>query len=263
MIAKTRLPLMLAAMLAATPVLAQDKALNQMSTQQRLERIERMLGADVLLEQAQQMDMMREEITSLRSIIEEQQYQMETVRQRQRSLYLDMDRRLMHLEAGAGNVGSSPIPPPNAATSVRTPTPAPVTAGKTRAPSGGAKADYDKAFELLKEGRYAQAIDAFSGFIAKHKGSQYMDNAQYWLAEANYVSREYDTALKEFNKLVTTYPDSTKIPGARLKIGYVYYELKDWKAARAELGQVVQLYPDTTVAKKAKERLARMKREGR
>jgi TolA-binding protein len=47
-----------------------------------------------------------------------------------------------------------------------------------------------------------------------------------------------------------------------LKIGYVYYELKNWPQARASLEQVIKLYPGTSVAKKAKERLARMKREG-
>ena len=76
------------------------------------------------------------------------------------------------------------------------------------------------------------------------------------------MSRNYKEALEAFQQLIAQFPDSSKNPGARLKIGYVYYELQNWSAARESLQQVVKLYPEETVAKKANERLQRMKREG-
>jgi len=100
-------------------------------------------------------------------------------------------------------------------------------------------------------------------FKASYPNSKYADNAQYWLGEANYVSREYKKALQEFQQLISQYPESSKNPGAHLKIGYVYFELKNWSAAREALQKVITMYPDTTVAKKANERLQRMKREGK
>jgi tol-pal system protein YbgF len=121
---------------------------------------------------------------------------------------------------------------------------------------------YSKAFALLKEGQYEQSIKAFEKFKANYPNSKYADNAQYWLGEANYVSRDYKKALSEFQQLIAQFPQSTKNPGARLKMGYVYFELKNWSAASDALQQVITLYPDTTVAKKANERLQRMKREG-
>ncbi len=260
---------MLSALGVSPGVHAQDAGLASMTVQQRLQRIERLVSSDVLMEQAQQNEMLREEITSLRELIEQQQYELETVKQRQRSLYLDMDRRLTNLEAGATSVSRSPVPPPNtSAGATGSAAPPPVSnvgAGAATAAATGAadaKQAYSAAFELLKEGRYARSIKAFETFLKQYPGSQYVDNAQYWMAEANYVSREYKTALTEFEKLIAQHPDSTKIPGARLKIGYVYYELKNWPEARASLEKVIKLYPDTSVAKKARERLARMKREG-
>ena len=258
-------------LLGSFEVLAADPALAGMTLQQRLQRIERLLSSDVLMEQSQQNEMLRNEITALRELIEQQQYEMETLKQRQRSLYLDMDRRLTALEAGATTTaGASPVPPPNtttAGTAAARNTVAATAASAT--PAGGiaggaanAKQAYTAAFELLKEGRYARSIEAFREFLSTYPDSQYVDNARYWMAEANYVSRKYDVALKDFQKLIARHPDSTKIPGARLKIGYVYYELKNWPQARAMLEQVVKLYPGSGVAKKAKERLARMKREG-
>lgn len=253
------------ASLAPVVVKAADSALESMSLKQRLERVERLVSSDVLIEQAQQNEMLREEITTMREQLEQQQHELDTLKQRQRSLYVDMDRRLTNVEAGAVNVRSSPVPPPNTSVSSNVPAPAVRVTSSTAGATGNqdaAKQAYGSAFNLLKEGRYAQSIEAFTVFLKDHAGSQYVDNAQYWLAEANYVSREYKTALSEFQKLIASHPDSTKIPGARLKIGYVYYELKNWSAAKEALDQVTKLYPDTTVAKKAVERLARIKREG-
>ena len=239
-------------------VIAADNSLVNLSDQQRIVRLERMLSSDVLRKQTQTIQLLREEISALREQTEQQEYELESMKQRQRNLYLDMDRRINNVEAGSRNTVSysAPVPPPSTTKSNNTPPPV-VAAGD----NDGQQA-YSKAFALLKEGQYKQSITAFEAFKRSYPNSKYADNAQYWLGEANYVSRAYKKALTEFQQLVAQYPQSTKNPGARLKIGYVYFELKNWSAAREALQQVITLYPDTTVAKKANERLQRMKREG-
>jgi tol-pal system protein YbgF len=180
------------------------------------------------------------------------------MKQRQRSLYSDMDRRLNSLEGGASRTGAvAPVPPPGSSSGSTTAAVAPTMTND----KDGAQ-QYTAAFDLLKEGQYSKSITAFENFLKNYPNSKYADNAQYWLGEANYVSREYKTALDVFQTLIAKYPESTKIPGARLKIGYTYYELKNWSAAKDTLMQVVKLYPDTTVASKANDRLERIKREG-
>jgi len=243
-------------LLFAGSALAEDASLANLSDKQRIQRLERMMSSDVLREQTQTMQTLREEISALREQIEQQDYELESMKQRQRNLYLDMDRRINNAEAGGRNSGraAAPVPPPNTSTSKAA---IPVVAGD----NDGQEA-YSKAFSLLKEGQYEQSIKAFEAFKVSYPNSKYADNAQYWLGEANYVSRDYKRALTEFQQLIAQYPDSSKNSGARLKIGYVYFELKNWSAAREALQQVITLYPDTTVAKKANERLQRMKREG-
>lgn len=252
-----KISLVAGSLLVCGQVQAADEALSKLSDQQRIQRLERLMSSDVLRQQTQTIQTLREEISALREQIEQQEYVLESMKQRQRNLYLDMDRRINNVEAGGRNVGGAvaPVPPPNTTTRV---TPPAVVAGDT----DGQEA-YSKAFALLKEGQYKQSIESFQSFKKSYPNSKYADNAQYWLGEANYVSREYKTALTEFQQLIAQYPESTKNPGARLKIGYVYYELQNWSAAREALQQVIKLYPDTTVAKKANERLQRMKREGR
>jgi len=244
-------------LLFTSNVSAEDNSLANLSDTQRIQRLERMMNSDVMREQTQTIQSLREEISALREQIEQQEYDLESMKQRQRNLYLDMDRRINNVEVAGSNSANStaPVPPPNT-TTVNNTIPA-VVAGD----NDGQEA-YSKAFTLLKEGQYEQSITAFEAFKSNYPNSKYADNAQYWLGEANYVSRDYKKALTEFQQLIAQYPESSKNPGARLKIGYVYFELKNWSAAREALQQVITLYPDSTVSKKASERLQRMKREG-
>jgi len=247
--------LVITSLVSGSALAADDELLSRMSAKQRLERLERIISSDVLMEQSQQLDALRQEVSMLREMLEEKDYELDLVTQRQRSLYSDMDRRLSGLEGGASkSLVAAPVPPPGAASAASTATPA----GSDKE---GAQ-QYTAAFDLLKQGQYSKSIVAFEGFLKSYPESKYADNAQYWLGEANYVSRQYKTALNAFQTLIAKYPDSTKIAGAKLKIGYTYYELKNWSASKDALMQVVKQFPDTTVATKANDRLDRIKREG-
>lgn len=250
------LAFLLVTSLAFEPLMAaENDVLSRMSVKQRLERLERIISSDVLIDQSQQLDALRQEVSMLRELVEEKDYELDLVIQRQRSLYSDMDRRLTNLEGGAIRVGgAAPVPPPSGA----------AAAAALAAPGSdkdGSQA-YSAAFDLLKQGQYSKSIAGFDAFLKSYPESKYADNAQYWLGEANYVSREYKAALDAFQRLIAKYPESKKVPGAKLKIGYTYYELQNWSAAKDALAEVVKSYPDTTVASKASDRLTRIKREG-
>ncbi|MGB5276544.1 MAG: tol-pal system protein YbgF [Gammaproteobacteria bacterium] len=250
--------LVIVSLVSGSVVAADDELLSRMSVKQRLERLERIISSDVLIEQSQQLDALRQEVSMLREMLEEKDYQLDLVTQRQRSLYADMDRRLNSLEGGASSsVVAAPVPPPGAA-SGSSAYPGAATAGGDK---DGAQ-EYSAAFDLLKQGQYRESITAFESFLKSYPESKYADNAQYWLGEANYVSRQYKTALDAFQTLIAKYPESKKLSGAKLKIGYTYYELKNWSASKDALMQVIKQYPDTTVASKANDRLERIKREG-
>ncbi len=240
------------------------------SVEQRLARLENLLGNQVLMEQSQRMEQIQQELASLREMVERQEHELGMIKQRQRNLYQDMDRRLHDLEIKGGGVSSSssvaPVAAPNTSgSSVPPPSGArPTATVKVPVVSGdkNGKTAYSQAFNILKQGKYQEAIQAFNDFQQNYPESTYGANAQYWLGEAYSASRDYQTALKEFQKVVSHYPLSNKVEGAMLKIGYTYYELQDWASAKAALESVLSKYPGTTVARKAKERLQRMMREG-
>jgi len=228
---------------------------------------------------------LQDEVRTLRGQIEEQNQELENLKRRQRDQYLDLDQRISNMRnsqpvmpsgAVAVSPGSSGQPPsvsPSAdAPEVRPPmdTPSEVSGiGQPQVESRAApvsaeaeKAAYDQAFQALKELRYADAAEEFQSFLDRFPNSEYSDNAQYWLGESYYVTRNYDIALKAFQDLLDNFPDSTKAPDALLKVGYTHYELEQWDSARAALTQVQELYPDSTLSRLAENRLRSMRMEG-
>ncbi len=248
----------------------------------RVARLERVVESQALVEILMRLDQLQRDIQELRGASEEQGHALEGIKQRQRELYLDVDRRLRELELKLSKAQQTPVPVQGATGSASAAVAPPLTAAEA-APAAGAgataaataaatavnvdpleeQAAYQQAFNVLKDGRYEEAIAAFEKFLVRYPKGQFADNAQYWLAEANYVMRRFPTAIEEFNKVLVSFPDSQKIPDAMLKIGYCYYELKKWDQARKILQELTQRFPDTTAAQLAKNRLHRMKLEGR
>ncbi|MGC1730192.1 MAG: tol-pal system protein YbgF, partial [Steroidobacteraceae bacterium] len=125
-------------------------------------------------------------------------------------------------------------------------------------PSTVEQAVYNQSFDALKAGSYSVAVTSFKNFLATYPDSSLAPNAQYWLGEAYYVNRDYDSASSAFRTVLRKWPDSAKAPSALLKLGFAQLEQKQYSAARATLTQVTQKYPDSDSAKQAADRLRRI-----
>jgi tol-pal system protein YbgF len=215
----------------------------------RLLRIERVLANQSLLQLSQRIDETNAEVRTLRGRLDELQHSLNQTQEQQRQMYGDVDRRLAAIEGGAGAAFGGAAAP-------RTPT------SGLPIPQGDDRANYQAAFDLLKDGKYPEAISGFTQYLTSFPNSTLADNAQYWLGEAHYVTRQFPEALRNFQAVVDKHPDSRKIPDALLKIGYCNYELKNYPAARSALGQVVSRFGDTTAARLASQRLTKMESEG-
>jgi len=242
-----------------------------------------------------QVQQLQDEVRMLTGMLEDQVMELENLGARQRDQYLDLDQRITELRsvpsgpmvstgavttAGAFNTpgelapgGQEYLPEvredvpeirpaldtPSSVTGIATPD---TQARAVAASPEAEKALYDRAFQSLKDLKYADAAEQFQIFLGQYPSSDYSDNAQYWLGESYYVTRNYDIALEAFQNLLNYYPDSPKIADGLLKIGYTHYELKQWDQARAALTQVQEQYPGTTLARLAGSRLRSMKLEG-
>ncbi len=246
-----------------------------LSLEERVRKLERLLDNEALVDMLMRLDSIQTDMQDMQGEVETLGHALEGIKQRQRDLYLDMDRRLRQVEqtasqqsapapsSGSGlaapSGGMAAVPGIVAPSTMNTKT----TAAIAPADPAAERDAYQKSFNLLKEGRYDQAITAFQGFITSYPSGDYTDNAQYWLGEANYVTRRFNEAEQEFLKVLNLHPDSSKVADAMLKLGYTYYELSNWDAARKTLDNVVSRFPNTTVGRLAENRLQKMRLEGR
>jgi tol-pal system protein YbgF len=215
----------------------------------RLQRIERVMTNQSLLEMAQRIDALQAELRAMRGDVELLQNQSEGGKAQTRSLYGDLEKRIAALET-LGGVGGA-VAPSALTPGVGSAAPPPVA-------GGGEQATYDAAFNALKGGDYPRAIAGFRSFVDTYPTSPLASNAQYWLGEAHYVTREYQNAITAFQKVTTQWPDSRKAPDALVKVGFTQSALGRNGDARVTLEEVVRRYPGTEAAQLASERLKRL-----
>jgi tol-pal system protein YbgF len=225
--------------------------LNDLDT--RLGNVERVVSNQSLVDLSRRLDALEAQQREQRGSVEVLQNDEQGARKSQRDLYADLDKRLSALEGGAhaapGTVAATGAAAPGAAA------------------SGSAMVDdqtaYNAALEKLKGGSYSEAIVAFQGFMNHYPSSDLLDNAQYWIGEAYYVTQDYEHAGRAFRAVGERWPASRKAPDALLKLGYTQTEQKHLTEARATLAQVVERYPGTDAARLAQQRLQRLPAEGR
>jgi tol-pal system protein YbgF len=253
-----------------------QKQLKTLSDQ--MGRMGRQVDNPAMMEMIQQVDQISEDINLLRGEIEVQGNDIDDIKKRQRELYQDIDRRLRDIESRAVSQApaaqmttpqlSTPPQPAIEPSATTTETPSLLSAGTAAAsapvsaPQAGEKEAYQAAFDTLKEGRYKEAKVELAAFLAKYPHSSFAGNAQYWLGEAHYVTRNFDQGIVEFEKVLNSYPGSNKAPDAMLKLGYTYYELKQYPQAKTVLQELRTRFPDETAARLASKRLDRIRKEG-
>ena len=223
--------------LTAAPAHAQSKGERLDSLEARMDGVERQLANQGLLDMSRQIDALSEQLRQLRGDIDELQHSLDQARAQQRDQYVDLDTRLRAAEAA-------------------------LTAAQATVAGGSPEAEYQAAFNLLKDGRYDEASSALQAFVGKYPQHELAPNAMYWLGEAHYVRRDYPAALAAFEGLLKDYPGNRKTPDALLKVGYCQAELKRPGPARAALARVIQEFPDSQAAAEAKARLDRMGNAG-
>jgi tol-pal system protein YbgF len=121
------------------------------------------------------------------------------------------------------------------------------------------KRDYEAGFSVFRKGDFANASVAYIDFISRYSQSGYRPSALFWLANAQYATKDYKDALANFRALAGQAPDHIRVPEALLAIANCQMELKDTKAARKTLEDLIASYPSTEAAAAAKERLIRFK----
>lgn len=212
-----------------------------------------------------QLQQMQDELSRLRGMLEEQQNQIQQMKQENLERYQDLDSRLSN-GAGAGAAGAAPQQNSSAAGASAG---AAAGAGAAAAQQPAASSEpgdpakeklyYDAAFDLIKAKDFDKASQAFGAFLRKYPSSQYAGNAQYWLGEVNLAKGDLQGAGQAFARVSQAYPSSAKVPDSLYKLADVERRLGNTDKARGILQQVVAQYPGSSAAQLSQRDLKNLK----
>lgn len=233
----------------AAPVVATAQApiinVSSGSTSDRLMQIETAVNSqgELLYQIQQQLADAQRDTDTFRGQIQENQYQLSQVIERQKDLYTQLDS----LTTGANKVKAS-TDSSNSNNAVFTAKPA------------NEKAEYDAAVALAIKSKskqqIAHAISSFQHFIKTYPKSNYQPNANYWLGQLNYNQGNKDDAAFYFATVVKNYPSSAKGAESLYKVGLLMQEKGQNNKARVVYQQVIKAYPNSSSAKLAEKKLA-------
>lgn len=221
------------------------------SVEDRVTQLERISNAhsQLLTQLQQQLSDNQNDIDSLRGQIQESQYQLNQVVERQKQILLQID------SLGSGAAGQAAGSTDQGAAAAATP-----DAGAAAPVQGGdANSDYNAAIAMVQDkSRQDEALAAFQSFVKKYPDSTYQPNANYWLGQLNYNKGKKDDAAFYFASVVKNYPKSPKAPDAMYKVGVIMQDKGDTAKAKAVYQQVIKQFPNTDGAKQAQKRLNAM-----
>jgi tol-pal system protein YbgF len=277
-----------------SPLIAQAQSTRTLVEEMglRVERLEQIVQGQALLEMLQRIETLSALSREQRGEIDLLSRELQTLREQQRAVTVDQERRLAALEREwaewqAQRVGSTPSTvsevTPTAATSGSEPSGSPVgdeTSGNqasgdettTSTPprnappatvSGSdstetAEVLYARALASLNAGNYPASIAAFEVFLQRHAEHSLADNARYWMGQAYFLLRDYARALEFFEKVSAEIADVGKAADTWLKRGLCELELERLPAAKRSFETVASRYPDSAAAPLARQALSRL-----
>ncbi|MCW5569659.1 MAG: hypothetical protein KIT78_01045 [Steroidobacteraceae bacterium] len=150
-------------------------------------KVERIIANQSLVELSQRVEALEWRVRDLHGRTGGAENAVEAARKQQRDL-ADLDSRLSALEGGAGTVTpAAPLPGPAAAASAG-------AAGRRAPPPLGAAAAARLRCGVCgaQGSRYAGGDRGLRGLLAASPEGTLAPNAQYWLGEAYYVTRDYE-----------------------------------------------------------------------
>lgn len=193
------------------------------------------------LELAMQNEQMRAEVARLRGQIELLMNEVETLKQRQKDFYVDLDARLRQIETG----GAAAAPANGAAA-------APAAGGDPAAES----IDYEAALNLLKSGKNKEALAAFDSFTKRYPAGSFTAGAHFWAGNAALQAKDVASATRHFKTVMDKWPNENVAPDAMLGLANSQQAMGDVNAARSTLKSLTERYPQSNAAQVARQRLA-------
>ncbi len=134
-------------------------------------------------------------------------------------------------------------PPPPSTNGAATAAPGTGDPSAYQLPGNTVEAQYEYAFNLLRQANYDEAQKALQAFVVQHPTDSLAGNAQYWLGETYYVRGRYQDAAVAFAEAYQKYPNSNKAPDNLLKLGMSLGQIGKKSDACVAFGELNKKFP--------------------
>ncbi len=223
------------------------------STEERLLRLEQMAEtrgqqqADMMF----QLNTIQQELQKLRGQVEEHEYKLKQLQDRQRDLYRDIERRLsqMQISGSTGSTNSGPATNGNTSST---------GADSSAASNEDIHSVYQGIFAKVRAKNYDQAVQDYQAFLKRFPNSQYEASVHYWLGQIYFIQQKLDAALEEFQIVTSQHETSSRAADALVKQGKVLVLQNKIDEAKTIFNQVIEKY-DGTSEQLAKNELQKLK----
>ncbi|MFN8549169.1 MAG: tol-pal system protein YbgF [Candidatus Eisenbacteria bacterium] len=219
------------------------------------------------LEQAKNLRALEDQIAKQADLFRQLKAESQSQKSDLEAQLLGIDSKLQDLltRRGGSSTSSSYVPPPPMATPDTTSSHSiPVIsspAGQVSSgdnPEADAKRIYDQAYLDYTKSNYTLAVSGFREYLRRVPSGDLSDNAQFWIGDAYYAQRDYQTAIAELNKISENYPRGDRMPAALLKIAYSDIQLGNSAEAKQLLNRVIDEFPNSDEATLAKNKLRQL-----
>jgi len=240
-----------------TPAQTSNAEIGGMSVvlEQRLASLERIVGSRTESQQRlqAQVNQLQRDIDEMRGSIELHTHQLEKLLERQRDLFLEIDKGFNSTQQSTSELGDNIARSTQPSASVASRATSPLEAVN----SAGEQESYQNAVNLiLKDRDYVKAVPAFQAFLAQFPNSDSTPNAHYWLGQLLYNQQNYSEAKVQFTQVANRFTNSPKRSDSLLKLGLIEKSTGNVQEANSFFQQVINDYPDSTTARLASQQLA-------
>lgn len=211
-----------------------------------------------------ELQQMREEVRELRGLVEAQSQEIENLKRRQRDQYVDLDRRLGELRAGAAQASlarsgqtadGSGIGEPD------TEAPAVDVASAGRLEEGSMPTDRESGTDqpqvqpiappevrdrLDEQAEVTTLADQGNGGARALREPTEAEQQAYDQAFRALRETRYADAAEGFDAFLRDHPDSAYAPNALYWLGEVYYVTRDFEIALTQFERLQDSYPDSS-----------------
>ncbi len=122
---------------------------------------------------------------------------------------------------------------------------------------------YQKAMAFYEKGDFGEAANAFDTVTRVGRGTEYGQDAQYYLAESYYKDGQYLLAASEYDRYVSFYPRDERREEIEYKAAMCYYQMSPrYKLDQSETREAIERfqlfnnrYPDSEYVTEAAQRI--------